>query len=123
MRNIFLVGLILMLSSFCLEAQQINPGRDSHAAAAANGQQATMQGCMQNSADRYTIRDDNGIVHVLSGDARTLSYYVGHEVQVSGTRLTKTRDAATQAAASSATELPDFRVEHVKDISDTCSGH
>ena len=123
MRNIFPLGLTLALSAFWLQAQDANPGKDSSRAAADNGQQATMQGCLQASGGRYTIRDDSGIVHLLSGDATTLSYYVGHEVQVTGTRFTKTTDTTVSGAASSATERPDFRVRNVKDIADTCSGH
>lgn len=122
MRRLFLVGLILTLSAFWLQAQESNAGKDSHGAAD-NGQPTTMQGCLQSSGGRYTIRDNNGILHLLRGDDRTLSRYVGHEVQVTGTRFTKTTDTTVQGEASSVKEQPDFRVRDVRNISDTCNAH
>lgn len=123
MRNIFFLGLILTLSAFWLQAQESNPGNESSRGATDNGQPVTMQGCLQSSGGHYTLRDDNGIVHLLGGDVKTLSHYVGHDIRVTGTRFTKTTDTTISGAASSATERPDLRVQNVRNISDTCSGH
>jgi hypothetical protein len=123
MRKTLLLTAILTVSALWLHAQEGNPGKDSPAAGANNGRQVTMQGCLHAAGGQYTIRDDHGINHRLSGDTAKLKEYQGHEVHLTGTYATRTADTTMEGAASSATERLVFRVHDVANVSDTCNGH
>lgn len=121
MRKTLLFAAILVASSLWLQAQEGNPGKDSPQGGA-NGEQATLQGCLRNAGAYYTLRDDHGITHRLSGDTGKLKHYLGHEVQVTGKYNTRTTDTTMQGEASSAAERQVFSVHDVTNVSDTCHG-
>jgi len=103
-----------------LQAQAGNPGIDKVQTPNPSGP-ATIDGCLQSSGGHYTITDNNGKVHNLTGDTARLSHYVGHQVEITGKMTVKTIDTSEQNIASSVEEVPALWVKSAKQISKTCN--
>jgi len=110
---------ILLLSSLWLQAQAGDPGADTRASNTSG--LTKIDGCLQSSGGHYTVTDDNGKIHNLTGDTARLSHYVGHQVEITGTPTFKTIDTSEQNAASTVEEVPAFRVKSAKQVSKTCT--
>ena len=80
----------------------------------------TITGCLRTPAGQYTLIEDDGTPHQLSGGARKLKPHVGHEVEITGKPGIRTYDTTQAGAASSAVEEKVFEVQSVKHIADTC---
>jgi hypothetical protein len=109
MRKI-LFTLVLLLSAAWLQAQD-NMGKAGP---------TTIQGCLSNSNGQYWLTDSSGVKHQLSSHANVLKNHLGHEVEITGTEAVKTTGTTVQGGASSAKQIPVFRVQSVKHIADTC---
>jgi hypothetical protein len=112
MRKTLTFTLLLLLSAACLLAQDNMGG---------SAGPKTIQGCLSNSSGQYWLTESNGTKHQLSSHANVLKNHIGHEVAITGTDAVKTVSTTQQGAASTAHQIPIFRVQTVKHIADTCS--
>ena len=119
MRITILLTLALLVPAVCLQAQYEPPNTGQTTDDMSS--MSSIQGCLQDSGGHYTVTDNKGIVYPLSGDARELSKYVGHQVLLTGRPSVKTTDTTQTGTASSVREQPSFSVKGVKPISATCS--
>lgn len=109
--------LLLVAASACLEAQSA-----SSAAAQSSGKNSdltTLTGCLQSSSARYTLTDEDGTVHELSGGHK-VGNYVGQEVEITGKEVTRTIDNTAPGGASSVVVQSVFIVKTVKKVADQC---
>jgi len=111
MRKTLTLTLLLLLSAACLLAQD-NMGKSAGP--------MTIQGCLSNSKGQYWLTEGNGTVHQLSSHANVLKDHVGHEVAITGMEGVKTTGTTIQGGASSAKQIPVFKVQSVKHVADTC---
>jgi hypothetical protein len=81
---------------------------------------SAITGCLQSATGHYTLTDDEGTVHELSGGAGKLKHQVGHQVEVIGKKGTRSVDRTLAGGASSVVELPVFEVKSVKQVADKC---
>jgi hypothetical protein len=102
--------LVLLLSASWLLAQD-NMGKAGP---------TTIQGCLSNSNGQYWLTDSSGVKHQLSSHANVLKNHIGHEVAITGVEAVKTTDTTIQGGASSAKQIPVFRVQSVKHVADSC---
>ena len=112
MHKTLLLALALLIPVAWLQAQD-NMGNAAS--------ETTIQGCLSNSKGQYWLTESNGTVHQLSSHANVLKNHIGHEVAVTGTEAVKTTGTTIQGGASSAKQIPIFRVKSVKHIADTCT--
>jgi len=112
MRKTLTLTLLLLLSAACLFAQDNMGG---------SAGPMTIQGCLSNSRGQYWLTESNGTVHQLSSHANVLKNHIGHEVAITGTEAVKTTSTTEQGAASTAKQVPIFRVQAVKHVADTCA--
>jgi hypothetical protein len=105
--------LVLLLSATWLLAQD-NMGKSSTG-------EMTIQGCLSNSNGQYWLTDSSGVKHQLSSHANVLKDHIGHEVAITGMESVKTTGTTIQGGASSAKQVPVFRVKSVKMVADTCA--
>ncbi len=119
MRKILTLITMLLLSALWLQAQSGDPGMTRMQAPNATGP-TTIDGCLQAPGGHYTLIDNNGKAHTLTGDTARLSHYVGHQVEITGTPTIKTIDTSEQNIASSVEEVPAFRIKSAKLIAKTC---
>jgi hypothetical protein len=111
MYKTLILALALLLPAAWLQAQD-NMGKA--------GSATTIQGCLSNSNGQYWLTDSNGVKHQLSSHANVLKNHIGHEVAITGVEAVKTTDTTIQGGASSAKQIPVFRVQTVKHVADTC---
>jgi len=104
--------LLTVLVSVAVSVQAQNAGSSSGP--------TTIQGCLRYHHHEYTLRDNNGKNHQLSGYANKLKPHTGHEVEVTGTESTHTVNTTQEGAASTVKEVTVFKVTSVKKIADTC---
>ena len=108
-----LIFVVLLLSVAPLTAQE-------KPSSPAKSGPAVMEGCLSYGAGQYFLIDSSGAKHELSGSTNKLKEHIGHEVQISGKPSTKTMEATTYGAASSADVVPVFEVKSAKRIADAC---
>jgi hypothetical protein len=111
LRKIFLLTLVMLTAAVCLQAQ--DAGMSSGA--------MTIQGCLSYSSHHYMLTDSSGKQHQLSGYATKLKPHVGHEIEVTGTEGTHTVGTTQEGMASTAHEVPVFKVTSMKHIAATCT--
>jgi hypothetical protein len=109
--------LVLLLSAAWLMAQD-NMGKSADTSGA-----TTIEGCLSNSKGQYWLTDGSGVKHQLSSHANVLKNHIGHEVAITGMEAVKTTDTTIQGGASSAKQVPVFRVQSVKHVADTCKAN
>ncbi len=114
-----MIALLFVASAACLPAQQgsssDNQMSDKKPAP------TTIEGCLQNSAGKYTLTEADGTVFTLSSHANVMAKHIGHEVQVTGVPAVKTVSTTQQGVASTAKQIPIFRVQSIKHVADTCT--
>lgn len=114
MYKTIVLALALLTSAVWLQAQAMSQsGSDSNS--------ATVQGCLQNAAGRYSLKADDGTIYHLTGAANKLKAHVGHEVAITGTPTTRTKSTTQEGAASTAHQEPVLKVTDIKHIAATCS--
>ena len=79
---------------------------------AAKGPTAQISGCLQGTANSYTLLADSGNPHLLIGDYTTLSSHVGDRVTLQGYR-DNNRDASASSDNGTAHGMRYFQVENV----------
>jgi len=121
LRNTNVLAIVLALSSLPLAAQSASPTPQSGAPANLPWDQTAITGCLETSMGRYTLTEEDGTRHDLSGSGRKLKPYVGHEVELTGKKSTRTIDATAPGGPSSAIEKPIFEVKVVKSVADKCT--
>jgi hypothetical protein len=84
-----------------------------------SSRQMTIEGCLANSGDNYTITDSAGTKYHLTGNTSSLSSHVNQQVKITGTGSgTGTQGTGTATTADAAET---FHVSKVAKISDSCS--
>lgn len=117
-RIALLIALLSALSPSS-SAQAGDPGADQVRGPGSNA--TSLQGCLQREGFQYSLIDDAGKSHLLIGNTRKLSHYVGHRVGLTGKSTIKTIDTTETLAASTVEEIPAFQVATAKQISNTCT--
>ena len=114
MRKTFMLSLLLLISAVWLHGQDAGqaPGKTSDV--------PTLQGCLQNSHNTYTLTEENGTTHQLVGALNKLGHQVGRQIEVTGKPGMRTADSTLAGGASSATEQEVFEVKTVKRLADEC---
>lgn len=115
-----IVLLIALSSAISLSshAQAGDPGADKVQGPGSNA--TSLTGCLQREGFQYSLVDDAGKSHLLTGNTRKLSHYVGHRVELAGKSTIKTIDTTETQAASTVEEIPAFQVATAKQVSSTC---
>ncbi len=111
MRKTLVLTLVVMVFAICLQAQDAGKTSDT----------TTLTGCLSYVPQHYVLTDSSGTAHRLSGYANKLKPHVGHEVEITGKEGVHTTGLTEQGAASSAAQVPVFKVSSVKHIAATCS--
>src|SRR5271167_3990160 len=116
MRKTLMLTVVLLLSAAWLQAQD-NMGKSSDAAGA-----TTITGCLSKAGSYFTLTDSSGKkYHLVGYNAKQINEHVGHTVEITGTPTTKTIGTTQQGNASTAKEIPAFKVGGIKHIADTCT--
>ena len=111
--------LMLVISAFCLQAQEGNPGADVWVSA--DTYPPVIEGCLQRWGFYYKVIGSDGTIYNLTRGSRGLSHYVGHDVEVTGKPTIISLDTTNVHAASTVEEFPALAVKRVKELSKTCS--
>jgi len=106
--------VLLLLSVAWLPAQEKSSSQTKSGATA-------MQGSLFYASGQYFLIDGGKAKLELSGSTNKLKEHIGHEVQITGKPSTKTVEATSYGAASSAEVVPVFEVKSVKRIADDCA--
>ena len=114
MRKTFMLSLLLLIPAACLRAQ------DAGQASGKTSDVPTLQGCLQNSHNTYTLTEDNGTTHQLVGAVNKLGHQVGRQIEVTGKPGIRMADSTLAGGASNATEQEVFEVKTVKRLADAC---
>ena len=97
---------------FCLAAQAANvPGQSAQTSKTAPQAQQFLTGCVAQQAGQFVLLDDQMLritsLQVAGTDQDTFAKYLGHKVQVTGTRASGQKGT--------------FKVTGIKQIADNCS--
>jgi len=84
-----------------------------------SSRQMTIEGCLVNSGDNYTLTDSAGIKYRLTGNTSSLSSHANQQVKVTGTGSGTGTQGTGTATTTEATET--FRVAKVTKVADSCS--
>jgi hypothetical protein len=114
MRKLMMFILACLISSVCVQAQ--NQGQSS----ATSSDMTTVQGCLKVGMGRYTLTEEDGTLHYLTGAVGKLGHQVDRQVEITGKPGIRTLDSTLVGAASSAVEQPVIEVKTVKRIADAC---
>lgn len=106
MHKILMVTLMLVVLAACLQAQDAS--------------KMTLQGCLSYRNHHYRLTESSGAQHQLSGYSNKLKPLNGHEVEITGTEGVHTTSTTVDGHASTAHQVPDFKVSTVKSLADTC---
>lgn len=117
MHKIALLVALFFAISLPSYAQAGDPGANK---VQAPGNATSLKGCLQREGFQYSLTDDAGKSHLLTGNTHRLNHYVGHRVELTGKSTIKTIDTTESLAASTAEEIPAFQVATAKQISVTC---
>jgi hypothetical protein len=119
MGKISILALVLLLSAFCLQAQDAPPaGNPSDHPTSAHA--STVQGCLQGSNGSFTVTNKSGSTYEIQGDTSTLAKHLGHEVQITGTTSTPADKGEPSGRTGSATEQQIIHLQDVKHVSKSC---
>lgn len=121
MRNPVLLIVLFLLSSLLLAAQTANPSPDTNQSANLPWDMTAITGCLQSSMGHYTLTEDDGTKHELTGAAGKLKHQVDHEIEVVGKKATRSVDSTSAGGASTVVEHPVFEVKSVKRVADKCT--
>jgi hypothetical protein len=113
-------ALLLAVSLACCSMwaiAQTSPDQNGHSEKGKSGTtQTTIQGCLMNSGETYTITDSAGKEYQLTGNTESLSSHVHQQIKVKGMVAgTQGTGSATTAGSGEA-----FQVSKVTKISDSC---
>jgi hypothetical protein len=111
-----MLALLLPLSAAWLQAQPANPSSDKNKPS----EPVTIQGCLQDSENKFILIESDGTTHVLSGSGGKLKHELGHEVELTGKNETETLDDTSPGGASSVKMITVFQVKTIKHVDDTC---
>ena len=120
MRNTAFVLFVFLILTICLQAQPANSASDGPQASSKGSDLPTLTGCLATAKGGYTLTEDNGQTHELSGGGSKLRAHVGQEVEIAGKPGTKTVDNTPPGGASNVMEFAVFEVKSVKKIADQC---
>ncbi len=109
--------LLLLFVASALAPQ----GQDQTKNAAANAVSTTINGCLVFSAREYRLIDNTGEPVELQNQANKLIHYVGQQVEITGQPGIETIGTTVDSLASSAEEIPVFKVVSVKSAGGACA--
>jgi len=113
-KKTYMLSLLILISAFWLQAQ------DTGQASGKTSDVPTLQGCLQNSHNTYTLTEENGTTHQLVGAVNKLGHQVDRQIEVTGKPGMRMADSTLAGGASSATEQEVFEVKTVKRLADEC---
>ena len=119
MRNTVFFFVTLLVSAFCLQAQEGDPGADVWLPA--NTYPPTIDGCLQRLGFYYYVIGKDGTVYNLTHDTAVPSRLNGHEVEITGKPTVISLSTTMVHAASSVEEFPALEVKTVKALSAMCT--
>lgn len=119
MRESAVLFLMLLISAFCMQAQEGVPGADVWIPV--NTYPPTIEGCLHLYGFYYYVIGKDGTVYNLTRGTTGLSHFDGHEVELTGKPTLIVLDTTVKQAASTVQELPALEVKTVKELSKTCS--
>lgn len=99
-KNTFLLVSVLLLSAVWAMAQN-GPYRNDQGAA--SGRHVTVEGCLSQAGDDFTLTDQSGIVYRLTGSTEGLESHVGQTLRVRGLNI---------PGGSSVSQAPDSMSEN-----------
>lgn len=114
----WVLGGIILLSTTALYATSA-PGGAGDKKGGSDYDVVELQGCLQTNQGNYILVDKENTYERLSSTSK-LRKLIGHEVKITGKRVTKTIDNTLPGAASSAVEVHQIDVKTVTDVSPTC---
>jgi hypothetical protein len=86
------------------------------------GGEQTIQGCLSQGANGFTLADASGTSYNLTGDTSKLSAHVGEQVELKGSPSAgSAAGAAASAGGAAAGAGQNFDVKGVKRIAKSCS--
>lgn len=125
MKRTILFTLILLCSSAWAVAQS-TPSSGDHAdkdqvKREMHTSETVIRGCLNGSADSYTLTDSSGTQYQLQGNTSKLSSRVNTQVEIRGTP-SGTPGTGTQGTGTATTQgsVPSFNVMQVKKIAGSC---
>ena len=102
--------------------------QSSSQSSSSNGNETTIQGCLNGSSGNYTLTDSSGKTWQLTGDTSKLSDHVGHTVEVKGTTSSSNSNSSGttggttgSGSSSSSSGQQTLNVSSMKHISSTCT--
>lgn len=111
MRLAISILALLLAASLAAVAQSRSPYL-GQADPGATGPPTQITGCLQGTADAYRLVAETGNPHLLIGDEKTLSSYVGHKVTLLGYR-DDNRDASASSDEGTPHGMRFFQVDSV----------
>lgn len=120
MRKIVLLTLVLLVPAIWLQAQSANSSANAGQTPGKMSDLTTLEGCLGNPNGHYTLTENNGTTHQLSGAANKLGHQVGRQIEVTGKPGMRTLDSTVAGLGSSAVEQEVFEVKSVKRLADAC---
>ena len=118
MQKLALLIALLFAISLLSYAQAGDPGVNK--VQGPDSDATSLTGCLQRNGFQYSLIDDAGKSHLLTGNTRRLDHYAGRRVQLTGKSTVKAIDTTETQAASTVDEIPAFQVVTAKQISNTC---
>lgn len=116
MRACVLGGLLLIsVTALCASSRPAASDKKS----GSDYDSVELQGCLQTNQGNFILVDKDNTYERLSNTGK-LRKLIGHEIKVTGKRVTKTVDATLPGAASSAVEIHQIEVKTVTDVSPNC---
>ena len=121
MHKTAMLALLLLLCALWTPAQEMPPSDATKKPGKA--EPTTIEGCLQNSDNQFTLIESDGTAHRLAGSGNKLSKEVGHEIEVTGKAETRTIDTTPQGGASAVKMITVFQVKTIKKVDDTCKSY
>ena len=112
-----ITGLLMAQSS---QSQSAKPSPGATQTGNLPWDMSSMTGCLQSSKGVYTLVEEDGTAHELSGASGKLKREVGHEVEVIGKTGSKTVDNTAPGGASSVIMHEVFEVKSVRQVAAKC---
>lgn len=97
------------------------PGQDQTKNAATSAASTTINGCLVFSDREYRLIDNTGEPVELQNQANKLIHYVGQQVEITGQPGIETIGTTVDGLASSADEIPVFKVVTVRSAGGACA--
>jgi hypothetical protein len=118
--SLVLLTILLVTPALAFsQAESSSATPDSHRQTIDQQDSSTLTGCLTGKPDNYQIVDEGGTRHLIFNPNVELSSFVGHSVEVVGTR-DSTRDESASSDEGTAQGMSFFKVAQVNKDLGTC---